>query len=172
MARIILEKVRLTRPTFADLILRYAAIVMIEEATIDVTSLPGRLYSTGQITLATFIGAPIAGCILLAHNYRELHRVQAAFQSLIWGVVSTLILFVVALWLPEKFPNSALPVAYCFAMRQVSSYLQGPSITQHFSKGGKKGSWPATLGIGVACLVLVVGLFFGALYVWYSATAA
>jgi uncharacterized membrane protein YeaQ/YmgE (transglycosylase-associated protein family) len=145
---------------------------MIEEATIDVPAFPGRLYSIAQITVATFVGSPIAGCLLLAHNFRELGVAKAAWHSLIWGVVSTIILLVVASWLPEKFPNAALPVGYCFAMRQVSTHFQGSSISKHLSAGGKKGSWAATVGIGVACLVLLFAVFFGSLLAWYSVVAA
>ena len=166
------EPTALGKPRSAAQLQRYAAILMIEEATIDVPILPGRLYSIAQITVATFLGSPLAGSLLLAHNFRELRVAKAALRSVIWGVVSTVILLVVAPWLPEKFPNAALPVGYCFAMRQVATHFQGASISNHFSVGGKKGSWAATVGIGLACLVLLFGLFFGVLFAWYSVAVA
>ena len=87
---------------------------MTEETTLDTPRLDGRLYSVGQITAATFVGSPLAGCLLLAHNYRVLRRNRAALYSLMCGVVATVIVFVGASWLPESFPNAALPVGYCF----------------------------------------------------------
>jgi len=49
---------------------------------------------------------------------------SAAWQSVAYGLVSTVILFIIAFLLPEKSPNSLLPIIYCFAMRQLVSYLQ------------------------------------------------
>ena len=141
---------------------------MIEEPTIDPRVSPRRLYSVAQIIVATFVGAPIAGCLLLAHNFRALGQAKAAWHSLIWGVASTSILFVGAVWLPENFPNAALPAGYYFAMRQVAIHFQGTSISNHLFAGGKKCSWAATVGTGVACLVLIFGVFIAYLLVWYS----
>jgi hypothetical protein len=145
--------------------------LMTGETALDIPRLDDRLYSIGQITAATFVGSPLAGCLLLAHNYRVLRQSRAALYSLMCGVVATVIVFVGASWLPESFPNAALPVGYCFAIRQVSVYVQGASIADHLSAGGKKGTWAMTIGIGLASLVLVVGLFFGVLMLWYSVAA-
>ena len=151
---------------------RCAATLMTEEAIVDSPVVLGRLYSIGQITLATFLGSPIAGCLLLAHNFRELRVAKRALHSLIWGVAMTVVLFVAASWLPENFPNTALPAGYCFAMRQISKHFQGVSISNHFSAGGKKGSWAATIGIGLASLVLLFGVVLGLLFVLDSVAAA
>ncbi len=101
---------------------------MIEDTKVDSFEAAGNLFSVGQITLATFLGMPIAGCLLLARNYRELGNGGAAWQSLAAGIASTILLLLIAFWLPENFPNMALPVAYCFGMRQLVNYLQGSEI--------------------------------------------
>ena len=84
---------------------------MIENTQIGSSDDAVKLFSAGQITLATFLGAPIAGCLLLARNYRELGNGAAAWQSLVAGIVSTILLFLIAFWLPENFPNMVLPIA-------------------------------------------------------------
>jgi hypothetical protein len=50
------------------------ASMMIEDTRIDSSEVAVRLFSVGQITLAIFIGMPIAGCMLLAKNYRVLGK--------------------------------------------------------------------------------------------------
>ena len=139
---------------------------MTNEAAIAPTVPPRKVFSVGQSTLATFLGAPIAGSLLLAWNYRVLQKASAAFQSIVYGSISTIILFVIAFLLPEKFPNSVLPVASCFAMRQLVSYLQGDSIAGHLAAGGDKGSWAVTVVVGIGCLVVLLALVFGLLLLY------
>ena len=139
---------------------------MTNEAAIASTVTSRKVFSVGQITLATFLGAPIAGSLLLAWNYRVLQKASAAFQSIVYGLVSTIILLVIAFLLPEKFPNSILPVAYCFAMRQLVSYLQGDTIAAHLAAGGGKGSWAVTVAVGIGCLVVLFALVFGLLMLY------
>src|SRR5689334_8898899 len=87
-----------------------------------------RLFTVGQIVTATMIGLPIAGCILLYQNYRTLGERDEARKALMWGVISTLLMFWVATLLPQRFPNGALAVGYCFAMSQLAKRLQGAAI--------------------------------------------
>jgi len=135
---------------------------MTNESAIESTPTTGKLFSLGQIMLATFLGAPLAGSLLVAQNYRVLQKSSAAWQSIAYGVVSTVILFIIAFLLPEKFPNSLLPVIYCFAMRQLVSYLQGDAITRHYSSGGTKGSWLVAILLGVASLAVLFAFVFTA----------
>jgi hypothetical protein len=134
---------------------------LIEETKIDSSEVAGKFFSVGQITLATFLGMPIAGCLILARNYRVLGKDGAAWQSLGAGIVSTLLLFLIAFFLPENFPNIALPMAYCFGMRQLVQYLQGGAIDNHLKAGGRKGSWAITIAVGLGCLVIIFGFIFG-----------
>lgn len=129
---------------------------MIEDTKIDSSEAAGKLFTVGQITLATFLGMPIAGCLLLAQNYRELGNGGAAWQSLAAGSASTLLLLLIAFSLPENFPNMALPVAYCFGMRQLVNYLQGSEIANR-----RQGSWAVAVALGLGCLVIIFGLIFG-----------
>jgi hypothetical protein len=129
------------------------------EATYETTE--RRLFTVGQITTATALGAPIAGCFLIARNYRELGEVNEGRKALMWGVVSTALILLISLVLPRNFPNSALSVGYCFAMFQLARRLQGTSISKHLAGGGAKGSWAMTIGVGIGSLVVIVILIFG-----------
>ena len=130
------------------------------EQPIQVPKPEGRLYSVGQIVLGTFLGAPLAGCLLLAQNYRVLGRSTAVLITMLAGVASTALLLGLALVLPDNFPNMALPVASCFALRQIAIHLQGERISTHQSLGGKKRSWWIVVTIGAACLILIFGVIF------------
>ena len=132
------------------------SLIMAEEEKPNPPEINGNLFSDFQIALATFIGMPIAGSILLAQNYRNLGRVSSAWQTLILGFVSTIVLFIIGFLLPEKFPNFILPMAYTIAMRQLVKYLQGDEIAN------QKGSWAVTIGVAIGCLVLIMALVFGA----------
>lgn len=129
------------------------------EATYEATE--RRLFTVGQITTASALGAPIAGCFLLARNYKELGKVDEGRKALIWGVVSTALILLLSLVLPQKFPSSALSIGYCFAMFKLARRLQGASISSHMAAGGAKGSWAMTIGVGVASLVVIFILIFG-----------
>jgi len=135
---------------------------MTSEASIERSCRPGKLYSLGQIMLATFLGAPLAGSLLVAQNYRLLHKSNAARRAIAYGLVSTIVLLIVSLFLPERFPNSLLPIIYCIAMRQLVSYLQGEAIVHHFSLGGAKGSWLITIVFGIASLLVLCAFVFAA----------
>ena len=134
---------------------------MAEEEKPNSPETAGNLFTVMQIAVATFIGAPIAGCLLLAQNYRNLGRASSAWQTLILGFVSTIALFFIAFLLPENFPNAALPMAYTIAMRELVKYLQGDAIASQETQG-KKGSWAVTVGVAIGCLVLIMALIFGA----------
>lgn len=119
----------------------------------------GKLYSTEQITLATFLGAPISGCLLLAQNYRALGQAGSAWQPLIIGVVSTVVLLLLAFFLPENFPNLALPAGSCVGMYYYAKQQQGAAIDSHLKAGGGKGSWGMTVVLSLVCAVIILVMF-------------
>lgn len=121
----------------------------------------GRLFSIGQVTLAAFLGSVVAGSLLMAHNYRVLGRRGLAWQHLAGGVVVTLLIVVVAFFLPEGAPGLGIPVslgAYIYAQQ-----LQGEAIGNHFRAGGRGVSWWAAAAMGLACSVALIVLVFIAL---------
>lgn len=119
----------------------------------------GRLYSAWQIALATWLGSPVAGCLLLARNYEVLEKKRAAWQTLMAGVAATALLFAIIFVLPENFSSGR-----CFApvggiaMYQIAMQLQGTAIEEHLKAGGEKGSWPVTIFVGIVVAVIVLVL--------------
>lgn len=134
---------------------------MTEETNLNLPEVKGRLFSVGQIVLATLLGTPLAGCLLLAANYRQLGKSAAAWQAVAAGIVSTIVLMIVSFWLPEKFPSSLLPAVYCVTMRQTVIQLQGGAIDNYLKAGGGKGSWAIAVITGIVCLIVILGIVFG-----------
>ena len=128
---------------------------MTNEATIVSTAPASRLYSIGQITFATWAATPLAGCLLLNFNYRVLQRRRAAWQSLLWGFVSSVAVFAIAFFRPNNVPKMTLPVACAAIMWPLASYLQGDALKNHLASGGKKGSWWVTVGLSLGIVILI-----------------
>jgi hypothetical protein len=133
-----------------------------EETNLDETT-GDKVFSVGQITLATFIGAPIAGCLLLSHNYLIAGKKKEARLSLAWGGIATALVLLLSSLLPTGFPNGALPFGYCFAMQQTAKRLQGNAIAEALQASASKGSWWMTTGIGIGCLLAIVVIVLGLL---------
>jgi hypothetical protein len=120
-----------------------------------------RLYSPVHVGWATFLGSPIAGCILMAINYWRLGELKSGRLAIVCGFVVSCCLFAVGFLLPERFPNSVLPLAFTWGMYGIAKSLQGDSFERHLEGGGQKASaWLAT-GVGLLCLVGVLVLLFG-----------
>ncbi len=118
---------------------------------------PGKLYSPGQVALAAFLGTPMAGCWLLAQNFTVLGNPGAQRRALIGGVLGTLALIGVALLLPASVPNSVLPIAYTFGLRELAKSLQGAAFAAHLAAGRQKqSSWRAA-GIGLLGFAVILG---------------
>lgn len=119
-----------------------------------------KLYSPVLITVATLLGTPVAGCILVAHNLRALGRHSAARQWLILGSVGTAVLLVIAYFLPANFPNMVLPIGYIVGMYQAVKQMHGADYAGHIANGGAKGSAWMAVWVGLACLCAIFGIIF------------
>jgi hypothetical protein len=114
-----------------------------------------RLYSVGQIVLATFLGSPAAGGHLLARNERELGDPESARNAMLLGVALTLGLVVVGAFLPNPIVQRALPWVGILTIRYRASTRQGESIAAHVAGGGSMHSWWSAVGIGLAYLAVI-----------------
>ena len=132
----------------------------------EASSIKGSLFSPTQIATAAFLGAPIAACWFLSRNYRALDQGRSAAQSLLWGVLGTAALLGISFFLPDNFPNQALPLGYTFGLYHVAKQLQGTTVAEHIATGGRLGSWWNVVGVSLVCLVLLVVAIFGAVFVF------
>ena len=85
-----------------------------------------------------------------------------ARNAVIAGVVASIVLAVLGVILPDRVPNSALPIVYVTSMHAAAKAMQGPWLTPHFAAGGATQSNWRVVGIGLGSMA---GLLASALVI-------
>ena len=146
-----------------------AAVSDVDSGSASALSFPiaGGLYTSGQHFVAAFLGTPIAAALIAASNYRRLGRDRAARNVIWWGIVATVVLLGVTYVLPDRFPNTVLPLAYCIGVRALAQVTFGGVLSAHRAAGGKPASWWRLLGVSVLSLLVVGGVLFGGAFAFF-----
>jgi hypothetical protein len=134
-----------------------------EPAAQGPTRLDAPLYTSKHVALATFLGTPFGGAVILALNEHRLGRAGAALKSLLGGVVATGFLLTIGLVVPQGVPTLPLSIGSLVVMSQIAKSRQGAVVAQHFAAGGKRGSGWAAAGIGILALLVVMVPLIGIL---------
>ncbi len=113
---------------------------------------PYGLYTVGGVTLAAFLGGPIAGSVLIAINEKRLGRREVARNALLLGFLGTAALVGLGAALPDAAAKG-LPIGSIFGMRQIALGLFGPRLEAHTKAGGKLVSLWHAAGVGLLALV-------------------
>jgi len=119
-----------------------------------------RLYTPEQVSGATFLGSAIAGAILMRSNYARLGQQSKATISLVVGVLVTAVVIVLAMLLPEN-TGYGIPLIITVIYFSVAKKDLGDLVASHLQAGGERESGWKTAGIGLACMVLVLGIIVG-----------
>jgi len=115
------------------------------------------LYTPGNVMLATFLGTPLGGSIVLALNESRLGRKDAAVFSIIGGLLGTTALLALSFVLPDNLPvGHFIGLGSLIALGSIARRRQGQLVSRHLAGGGKKGSGWAAAGIGLLSLVAVL----------------
>jgi len=123
-----------------------------------------KFYSQKAISIATFIGGPMAAGYLVRSNYLSLNKPDEANKSLIIGIISTILLFVVIFMIPEevidKVPAFVIPAIYTGIIYYIVEKIQGPTLNKHEQyENAFHSRWKAA-GIGfISLIILVIGMF-------------
>ncbi len=133
-----------------------------------------KLFSPAQIGLATLLGTPFAGCILLTANYRRLGQIAYAVLTLAFGIFSIVLgykylitteteegfLFEYLLSLSWATEESSLPykialvwVVIAIVVFATAMIIQGRTYQNHLAQGGKKQSSVVAVQVGMVCIV-------------------
>lgn len=117
------------------------------------------LYTPGAVGWATAFGGPLGGCVILALNYHRMGLKSKCTQAVLWGVLSTIALLILAFAVPDSldpaFRGAAIGIT--IGLYHLSKRLQGGHVHQHRSRGGRIGSKWWGVGIGLICALLLVG---------------
>lgn len=118
--------------------------------------LDAALYTSRHVALATFLGTPLGGCVLMALNEQRLGRARAAITTVLAGLVATGFLLTIGFVVPDNVPTFPISIGSLFVMAAVARARQGAAVAQHVAAGGKPASGWAAAGIGVLALVAVL----------------
>ena len=130
------------------------------------TTTQAPLYSIAGIGVATFIGTPLAGAWLLAHNLQLLG--QAHRVAMVWGISVALLLvtLVLAVVLPDEVPALPFAIAQLMVMIMLAKNLQEADLKQHADVGGAfLSNWRAA-GIGLLFTIGMAALMFAVLMIF------
>lgn len=129
-----------------------------------------RLYSRWQVELATVLGSPIAGALLLRANFRRLGNPRAGRWAVPWGIAATAAVLALAVvvenrGMPRRLVSGLVQAVFVSAAYGVFQHWFQASLLAHKAAGGRTGPWwhalAAVLG-AFAILALPIGGFFAA----------
>lgn len=124
-----------------------------------------RVYKIGHIGLATFLGAPWAGAWLMASNYVAMGKPEKR-SSMYWlGIISTIVVLVVAFYLPEDIPALPFNAAIVVAMMAIGSSLQGEALKSYVEDESFWYSGWRAAGIGLLFMLGLIVLIFAILFI-------
>ncbi|MDH0098209.1 hypothetical protein N7333_16620 [Pseudomonas sp. GD04158] len=124
------------------------------------------LYSVAGVGLATFIGTPLAGAWLLAHNLQLLGKADRV--AMVWGISVFLLVvtLVLAFVLPEEVPAMPFAIAQLMAMIMFAKSLMEADLKQHAEAGGAFLSKWRAAGIGLLFTIGLAALMFAVLMIF------
>jgi hypothetical protein len=123
-----------------------------------------KLYTESAIRVATFFGGPLVAGYLIANNYKQLGETRHVQITWLITIASTVIIFGMALYLPEKFPHLIVPIAYTGVVYYLVERFQGAKIKAHLAAGGMTWSVGRVVLVSVVGLVITFALLFGAFF--------
>jgi uncharacterized protein (TIGR02145 family) len=117
-----------------------------------------RLYSQGQVLLATLLGNPVAGAILMARNHRLLGSPRKSTYTIVIGIVFTLVLMGLLLLLSKTSIGLSISVLSLAAVMLWYHKALGRSYKNHIEHGGQKARTLHAAGIGAGFLLGYVAI--------------
>ena len=124
-----------------------------------------KLHDKRSVGLAAFLGSPISGGLLIAHNLLLLKRVPQAALAAIVGCLVTAALVGIGMAMPDGIRLGVIiPLAMAFATQAIANKLFSAEYKLIESGSGKAHG----LGLSLLLSVLVMASLFGAIYILVS----
>lgn len=120
-----------------------------------------RPQSPASVCLATLLGTPVAGGIVLALNYWKWGQKVAALAAAGAGLIGSLIVFWLAWIAPANVPAAVVWMPAVLGSYFLAKWLQGRRIDAHRAVDGQQATLWVGAGIGVAFLTLFAGCLVG-----------
>lgn len=120
-------------------------------------------YTPSQIMGASFLGSPLAACWFISRNFLYLEDEVSKKKWIYFGILASIGLLIVVYFLPEKFPNNIIPLAYTMGFFQFAKQLDVKiSERRKLLPESQKGSTWKVVGVSLLFLVVIVLVFMGA----------
>ena len=117
-----------------------------------------KLYSPNQVAASAFFGGPIAAIYVLWRNFRTVGNDNAARQTVWIGAGLFILLLAVLPFLPDNFPNSALPAGYTVTAFMIArTYQMSKAAISESEHYGFQSNWKVA-GLAVAFLVATAAI--------------
>lgn len=124
-----------------------------------------QMYSPNQIAGGSFWGGPIAAVYFLRENFLVLGKTHEAQLTLIGGAAFIVILIGLLPFLPDKFPNMAIPLLYCLSAKQIASSWQlSKDAIANSDQFTFRSNW-RIFGVGFAFMVLFLVIALAVMFV-------
>lgn len=123
-----------------------------------------KLYSAKAISVATFLGGPLVAGYLIGENFKAIDKPTEGRNSLVIGIVATIILFGGLFMIPEniidKIPQQIIPLLYTGIIWGMVEWKQGDILKAHKENNNSFFSGWRAAGIGlISLLILGIGIF-------------
>lgn len=121
------------------------------------------LYSVWAVVLATFLGSPLAGGVLLSMNCRRLSQPGAIRDVFLWTGLLTVGSLLLSRLIPQeqRMIEALLVGLQVFVMYFLATRLQGRAIALHVQQGGELASYWSAIAIGIVCGIVLLWVLVG-----------
>lgn len=125
------------------------------------------VFTLRSITIATFLGGPLAAGVLIYRNFVCFGRRKAAYATLALGLFLIISAVFVLMTIPEKLDSiyikMVIPAFYTTAVALFAKKYQGHLIEEHLKKGFDKAAWWLTPLFSAAMLATVVVIYYASM---------
>jgi hypothetical protein len=123
-----------------------------------------KVYTQGQVILATVLGSFLAGTILMYKNFQTFGLQSKAKQALIFGCAGTVLLTVVCIILPEDTPSFPFILVQIICIHQFFRITQGSYLKDNKSVDYTIRSWWSATGWGLLSCAIIIMVLIGIVF--------
>jgi hypothetical protein len=125
------------------------------------------VFTLRSITIAAFLGGPLAAGVLIYRNFVCFGRRKAAYATLALGIFLIISVIFVLMTMPERLDSIyiklVIPAFYTTAVTLFAKKYQGHLIEEHLKKGFGKAAWWLTPLFSAAILATVVVIYYASM---------
>lgn len=122
------------------------------------------LWSVKQISIASFLAGPMAGCYFLGKNFREFGSPTYAKWCYLTGFLATLLFLAIPFFAPEQFlkyiPSKIIPIVYTSIITSYAHVYQNKIIKEKMDQGAQRRSFGWCFLLIFSFVVIQLSLLF------------